>query len=1054
MTGSLVMSILKAFPNGRTTGQLMADLDATFRSARRRAAVAELRALVAGGEIVLDRDRRWRSVRDVARARPDHAGEVPGARQSGWEGAQLRAVPARFSAEPATVAPEPAGDAPVPPGADKLLRYYRAALRSDPRGAVEQVTDAHGVQWQLLCGRGVWWPEDGRAARIAIRLDDLPADLRRALARRSDDEKSLALGWPIDMRRKMGVPVALPAGLLTAEWAYGEGRLVLRIATDGMAVNPAWTKAAASSLGWEPGALAGALGGTDGAPLSLPLFRERLREAAAGAGDPDLPGTRLRETVDPAREGLIDALALFLPTEASFTAGAVRDLDAIASREEERVAGTALGALLGLEAARCGTGSKAVLNPGRLNAEQIEAVSNAQAHRLSVVTGPPGTGKSQTIVAMVATAVAKGETVLVASRNHQALDAVEQRIGALAEDSAPPVRTLDPATERDTGFAAVLEALATVVAPVVQKPEDALAAAWGLAESRRKALEALAARRRLHAAIADHLERLRHLENVDVAPSREAAAKRGPLRRLLDRLLRRPIRDEATSDTLGGPLPPGSDRTALARALATDRRRLEALAAPETDPVETGEQIAQATATALPRLLGHLAGLSDEARRDLAGTVRDRQLYERGAIDRPTAERCLAARPVWLASVLGAPRRIPLMPALFDLLIVDEASQCDIAAALPLFARARRAAVVGDNHQLAFIPGLGAAQDRNLMASQGLPSSGMGRWSQGLNSLFDLAHGTPGVPSVMLRDQFRSAPGITGYINEAFYGGRLRVAADPERLRAVPGRSPGLHWTDVRGTARPGPAGGTSNPAEAEAVVAELVSILARGFEGSIGVIAPFNAQVGELQRRIHAVIDPADRERVELKIATVDRFQGEERDLVLFSPTVSAASPTTARSFLQRDWRRINVAVSRARAVLHVIGDLDFARRGGIGPLRRLAAHATEPRETRGETDFDSPWERVLYHGMRRRGLEPIPQYAVAGRRLDFALRRADEGWLDVEVDGRRFHTDADGLRKLDDLWRDHQLRALGWRVIRFWVDELDRDLEGCLDGIEAALR
>jgi very-short-patch-repair endonuclease len=361
--------------------------------------------------------------------------------------------------------------------------------------------------------------------------------------------------------------------------------------------------------------------------------------------------------------------------------------------------------------------------------------------------------------------------------------------------------------------------------------------------------------------------------------------------------------------------------------------------------------------------------------------------------------------------------------------------------------------VVGDNRQLALIPGLGPAQDLNLMASQGLPSGGMGRWAQGLNSLFELAHGTPGIPAVMLRDQFRSAPGITDYINEAFYGGRLRIAANPERLRAVPGRAPGLHWTDVRGTARPGPAGGTSNPAEAEAVVAELVSILGGGFDGDVGVIAPFNAQVGEIQLRIQAATNVADRARVDLKVATVDRFQGEERDLVLFSPTVSAASPTTARSFLQRDWRRINVAVSRARVVLHVIGDLDFARRGGIGPLRRLAAHATEPRETRGETDFDSPWERVLYHGMRRRGLEPIPQYAVAGRRLDFALRRADEGWLDVEVDGRRFHTDADGLRKQDDLWRDHQLRALGWRVIRFWVDELDRDLEGCLDGIEAAL-
>jgi len=83
----------------------------------------------------------------------------------------------------------------------------------------------------------------------------------------------------------------------------------------------------------------------------------------------------------------------------------------------------------------------------------------------------------------------------------------------------------------------------------------------------------------------------------------------------------------------------------------------------------------------------------------------------------------------------------------------------------------------------------------------------------------------------------------------------------------------------------------------------------------------------------------------------------------------------------------------------------------------------------------------------MRARRLDPTPQYEIAGRRLDFALFGPADVKLDVEVDGRRWHQDADGGRKLDDLWRDHQLRSLGWTVRRFWVDELHSDMEGCVD-------
>ncbi len=52
---------------------------------------------------------------------------------------------------------------------------------------------------------------------------------------------------------------------------------------------------------------------------------------------------------------------------------------------------------------------------------------------------------------------------------------------------------------------------------------------------------------------------------------------------------------------------------------------------------------------------------------------------------------------------------------------------------------------------------------------------------------------------------------------------------------------------------------------------------------------------------------------------------RGQERDVILFSPVIGAASRMTAMTFLQKDHRRLNVAVSRARSVAHVFGDLDF---------------------------------------------------------------------------------------------------------------------------------
>ena len=420
------------------------------------------------------------------------------------------------------------------------------------------------------------------------------------------------------------------------------------------------------------------------------------------------------------------------------------------------------------------------------------------------------------------------------------------------------------------------------------------------------------------------------------------------------------------------------------------------------------------------------------------------------ALTAEDARKVLHHRPAWAISTLSVASRVPLVPCLFDYVIFDEASQCDIASALPLLGRARSAVVVGDPMQLGFIPQLSLRQEHALMDAAGLGRSGRHLVAQSNNSLFEFARQRDAANWHFLADQFRSTPEIIAYLNDEFYEGRLLASQDPRRVRLPNGYAPGIAWHDVPGQASR-EDGGSVNHAEADAIVAALTEMIReRNFQGSIGVLSPFNAQVGLLIRRIRAEITDAEQARVDLRVSTIDKFQGGEADVILLSLVVAEGVISSTLNFYKRERRRMNVAISRARALCLVFGDRSFVRRSGIDLLVRLAertGQSPKPRQT-----FDSEWERRLFEAMRRRGLDPVPQYPVAGRYLDFAL---DPGGrrLDVEVDGRRWHANPDGNRKLTDRLRDRALIALGWRVRRFWVHELANNMEECLDVIERDL-
>src|SRR5262249_32540112 len=209
--------------------------------------------------------------------------------------------------------------------------------------------------------------------------------------------------------------------------------------------------------------------------------------------------------------------------------------------------------------------------------------------------------------------------------------------------------------------------------------------------------------------------------------------------------------------------------------------------------------------------------------------------------------------PCWAVTSLSARGRLPFEASLFDLVVIDEASQCDIASALPLLFRARRAVIIGDPLQLKHVSTLAPQQDRLLLASHRL-AEGQAAWAYSVNSLFDLGRSLCHHEDIVsLCDHHRSHRDIIGFSNRHFYRGGLRIATDHDRLNRPQTAGPAVRWVNVRGRVTRPATGGALNVAEAEAAIAEIRKLMIeQGYSGTIGMVTPFRAQANKLRSLLH----------------------------------------------------------------------------------------------------------------------------------------------------------------------------------------------------------
>lgn len=354
--------------------------------------------------------------------------------------------------------------------------------------------------------------------------------------------------------------------------------------------------------------------------------------------------------------------------------------------------------------------------------------------------------------------------------------------------------------------------------------------------------------------------------------------------------------------------PPGTGKTSVLSALA---RRA----------VDRGERVLiaaftnQAVDNALRRVVAD--GLDDVLRlgheQSTSADLRQFRLAARAASGDPAALRSTLARTPLVAATTAtwsAERYDDTGDLLrFDVAIIDEATQLTVPAILGALRFARRFVLVGDEHQLPpLVMSQGAAGD---VLSRSLFQELLERW--GDDAL------------VALRHQYRMHPAICGFPSKAFYGGELEAAGVARTatlhidLAAAPGLAPVLDplrpvvFIDVPGAER-----GKTDRGQAQ-VCRDLVRALVRGNVpvDTIGIIAPYRAQVAAIRGQL-STSGLAD-----VVVDTVDRFQGAERDVIIFS---FGGQPDSATSLHGEDFVanrcRLNVALTRARRKLLLVGD------------------------------------------------------------------------------------------------------------------------------------
>lgn len=585
--------------------------------------------------------------------------------------------------------------------------------------------------------------------------------------------------------------------------------------------------------------------------------------------------------------------------------------------------------------------SGTLVTPGPLNESQEAVVKSAMTRRLTVATGPPGTGKTALVTALAATAIAAGQSILIGSSNNEAVSGVYRKANAIADGMM--IRT-----GKREFVDAEAETLGELLSQVKQ-PEETnavggrLRAQHAQVDGLRAELDKLTG---IEADLLSTTQRIAQLrqESKDnsavlatlAAPDAlltkaAAKARHSLLRWPLGSWPRRRVRRQFGIDAAQG-------RRDLTELLELEQSRRELLAELE---VHNGDglwkDLKKLSAPRIDNSVRLAAAVLNQ--RIHAGRSVIEQRIENLRSSSPKSwkgfARLLHHVPGWATTGHSAGKLVPT-PGLFDLVVIDEAAQCPTPVVLGLLMRAKRALIIGDPHQIPPVAQLSLDDDDLLRRKAGLGREWLADRKLGYvnASIYDACATAAGEVS-LLDEHYRCDPSIAAVPNHSVYQGKLAVLTDTTRL-AIPGTpsDPAVQVIHVDGEADRPTSGSCRNIPEAEQVVELAVELRAKYPQASIGIVSPFKAQVTQLDRRLKSLsLEPP------IKTGTAHRFQGDECDIIILSPVGSDGIRASSAQWMVKQTNLWNVAITRAKSRLVVVCNRKWwSQQSGLLP--QLLAH------------------------------------------------------------------------------------------------------------------
>ena len=223
-----------------------------------------------------------------------------------------------------------------------------------------------------------------------------------------------------------------------------------------------------------------------------------------------------------------------------------------------------------------------------------------------------------------------------------------------------------------------------------------------------------------------------------------------------------------------------------------------------------------------------------------------------------------------------------------------------------------------------------------------------------------------------------------------------------------------------------------------------------------MGVVTPFTAQARLIDRLAQTQFGRDFLNDIDFVSGTAHRLQGDERDAVVFSSVLSPGMSASGARWIEKERNLLNVAVSRARRALVVLGHPLMAELGSPTLaslrvyLRDEVARNKSNQPSTAEFRTDSVPEQRLLDAMQLNDLIPYAKLHVEGYELDFALLERGIR-LNIEVDGDQ-HVDARGRQRRQDITRDRVLAKLGWTVLRIPAWRCHEEMDSVIEEINRA--